>query len=197
MEESRICFEHALAQHLAESGLPVAAPLSIDGNRTWVQVDGFFCEVFPYIRGRQGRPRVQDAQLAGRLLGRFHQAMNSFDRPYQPPPMQNQPAPADLSERVTWLRERLSISAPETEGLSEGSLNTLWARWQALEGVRFGDLPKTYRHGDYHLWNILYALDEPTHVAALLDFDLINHGSRIYDISCGLFFSTPRTASER
>jgi Ser/Thr protein kinase RdoA (MazF antagonist) len=194
MTEQRLAFEHGLAVHLADRGLPVLRPLPLSAQRTWIQAGEIACEVYPFVAGRPGRPACHDSYLSGRLLGDFHRWGKEFtcDR-YEPPHVENQLPPHALQERVGLLR-RLA-AGEQVEGLrftGEPSLfDQLWQRWEEVLAHYPQDreaMPCVLRHGDFHLWNLLLSEEAPGHIVALLDLDMVAEGWRSYDLSYALYF---------
>lgn len=175
MTEGRIGFEHALARHLRDHGLPMVAPLEIEGDSTWARVGDLFCEIARYVDGRKAEQSLADVRLMGQLLGHFHACVRSFDAGlYEPPHFRNQVEPRELEQEVTQLPQQLR------------------ERWEELvacyERQGVPSLPQVIRHGDFHPWNILFSRDEPSQVAALFDLDMAAWGPRVYDTSYAIFF---------
>lgn len=175
MTEGRIGFEHALARHLRGHGLPMVAPLEIEGGCTWARVGDLFCEIAPHVDGRKAEQSLADVRLMGQLLGHFHVCVRSFDASlYEPPHFRNQVEPRELEQEVTQLPQQLR------------------ERWEELvacyERQGVPSLPQVIRHGDYHPWNMLFSQDEPRGIAALFDLDMSAWGPRIYDVSYAIFF---------
>lgn len=183
MTEGRVAFEHALAKHLADAGLPMPVPIPFEGGGTWQKAGGFFCEVRPFVEGREARPVAGEVYLMGLLLGAFHRHSREFDASgYEPPEVQNQVEPQELESELEILRQ-----LEANPGLAgPGYFDTLWTRWEETKAYlaeRAASLPQLVRHGDFHEWNVLFSNQEPTRVAALLDLDMAAIGPRIYDVS--------------
>ncbi|EOA2962454.1 phosphotransferase, partial [Yersinia enterocolitica] len=69
----QILEEHQFSLDLAESEIPVIAPLQLDG-RTLHTHGGFFFTVFPSVGGRQYEiDNLDQLEWVGRYLGRIHQ----------------------------------------------------------------------------------------------------------------------------
>jgi Ser/Thr protein kinase RdoA (MazF antagonist) len=178
MTEERIRFEHALAHHLADAVTPVLAPVG-----TWSADSGLFCDVYPLAAGRHGRPVPAELHEAGRLLERFHACARSFpEERTVPPPLRNQATPAEIAT----LLSSPGFADPDA---TPAFVHAVRSHAAALERELslLDPLPRAIRHGDYHLWNLLFA-EDPLRVTALLDLDMAEVGPRIYDLSYAFFF---------
>jgi Ser/Thr protein kinase RdoA (MazF antagonist) len=183
MTETRISFEHALAAHLSDRGLPMVLPIAVEKGRTWSRVEDLYCEVSRFVEGREVMQSLSDVHEMGRLLGSFHTFGNSLHPELcEPPHFQNQIEPLELENQLdVFLEERNRLAA----------VSIMYARWKEnlhkFYTDRSGSLPQALRHGDFHLWNVLFALSEPSRIAALFDLDMAARGPRIYDISYALY----------
>ena len=180
MTEERIRFEHALAAHLFDGGLPMILPLRLAGTPR-VDTSALFCDVYPFVTGRHGRPVPEELRLAGSLLGRFHVRSASFPRGQAvPAAMRNQATPGEIE---AWLDSQLLAHI----GVGAAFRKAVRSYARALHGelASVGPLPVVVRHGDYHLWNLLFA-EIPLRVTALLDLDMAETGPRVYDVSYAL-----------
>jgi Ser/Thr protein kinase RdoA (MazF antagonist) len=151
--DAQILEEHAFALELAESEIPVVAPLALAGA-TLHHAAGFRFAVFPKRGGRA--PELEDAntlEWLGRFIGRIH---------------------AVGGTRAFIHRPRLDIASfgeePRAFLLSSGLIPPeLVAAWKqacdlALEGVRHaferaGKFRVIRTHGDCHASNVLWTPD--------------------------------------
>ena len=183
LTERRISFEHTFSEYLSENGLPTLAPIPLHKDRTWLRVDGFFCESFPFVEGRHGRPEISDVYLAGRLLGHFQNCARKFDcEKYEAPEVQNQFEPHELQPKLESLRE-VGHST-----LLDEMFDRLWSNWEKMRECYPNGLPELLRHGDFHLWNLLFSKDDPSRIVLLLDLDMAAYGPRVYDVSYWIYF---------
>ena len=70
-------------------------------------------------------------------------------------------------------------------------LDPLWPRWGELREAypdHSSSLLRVWRHGDFHLWNVLFVEDDPPAIAAVYDLDMAARGLRVFDVSYALFF---------
>lgn len=134
-----------LLDNLATAGLPVPAPLAVNGERTLTVADKPALLV-PWLPGEHPvMPDAQQCRAIGQALGTLH------NTPFNTPHPQQQDAtglPA-LAPGITAL-PRLHQRATD-----------LWQRWQQLS------LPQTLIHGDLFRDNLLW---QDGNISALLDF---------------------------
>lgn len=191
MTEGRIRFEHALAGHLRDHGLPTVVPLAIRDGPTWAKAGDLYCEIAPFVDGREAGPILADVRLMGELLGHFHRCSRDFNPSlYKPPHFQNQVEPRDLETEV----QQLSQQAGEMENSTSEKIGSVCTRWKELADCyerQAVSLPHVIRHGDFHPWNLLFSRTEPGRIAALFDLDMSAPGPRVYDISYAIFFLRP------
>ena len=192
MTEKRISFEHALAMHLVDKGLPLCLPKSFNG-KLWIKYDDIFYDIYPFVKGCQGKPVPKECKIAGQLLAKFHLGSQDFDKDMiESPAIQNQFPPDVLKPRINKLRAL--INGKEIDGAfyngDKSIFDVLWQEWENTILVYYPKdiiLPEVIRHGDFHLWNILFS-DNPLKIEALLDLDMVALGPRAFDISYAVFF---------
>lgn len=192
--EKRIKFEHALARHLHNCGLPMVVPLDLGNSCTWVQVGDFYCEIVQYVDGREAKQNLIDVILMGELLGCFHKHSNGNDiELYEPPHFQNQMDPQYLESEFREFCQRVGIKNADSKGLylDPQQMHALCERWERLNKLHQNHcnaMPQVIRHGDFHPWNLLFSPVEPDKILALFDLDMAAKGPRIFDVSYALFF---------
>ena len=170
--DEQILEEHAFTAELASLEIPVAAPLSVEGN-TLCFHEGFRIAVFERLAGRAVDLENPDDLLSmGRFVGRLHAvgAQTKFnDRPH-------------LSvERFGWQSRHFllenNVLEPEMrrayETLSEDLLRVVERRFADA-----GSLTTLRLHGDCHMGNVLWRDDTPHFV----DFDDTLSGPAIQDL---------------
>lgn len=186
----RLEFEHQVAAVGHAAGIPLPAPAQIMPSGRWFRVQGTLCDVYPFVQGRSGQPEAQDVFLAGELLARFHEIGDRLnDVPYEPPRTPNQATASDLSPRMQEFLGRTDDI--DVGSISREAVEFLKRRWEILLDEYPEDRPGllcTLRHGDFHIWNLLYSQAEPARITALLDIDLVAPGPRIYDLSYAIYF---------
>jgi Ser/Thr protein kinase RdoA (MazF antagonist) len=139
--------EHDFLQELLEEGLPVVAPVPLDGGSTLGGIEGIWFCVFPYHIGRpcdEVDPAL--AYQVGHLIGRLHrigQDGRFRDRPVLGPQY--------------WAGQALQTLEKE-----KVVPETLWPRYrqtvqQLLQRVErgFAQAPSLRIHGDLHKGNLL------------------------------------------
>lgn len=194
MTERRIKFEHALARHLHNCGLPTVVPLGIENDCTWAQVGDLYCEIAQYVDGRDARQNLADVILMSEQLGHFHKHSSDINPElYEPPHFQNQTEPQYLEPEIREFCRRVSKNNADGKGLYLDSqqIHTLCERWEKLSMLyrnHSNALPQVIRHGDFHPWNLLFSRTEPDQILAVLDLDMAAKGPRIFDISYTIYF---------
>ena len=190
-------FEHALASHLAQRGVPVLPPVVLWGSDTWMKVGDFYAEVYPFVAGRQGRATAEDARLSGAVLARFHGEALSMDRGlYEPPEVQNQMGAPEVLSLLQKLDSSATCGEPPgpLPAVAHSTLDRARSRLSELHARGGATLPVTIRHGDPHVYNFIYSEEGPGRVRALLDLDMAAEGPRIFDVSYALYFLIESTA---
>ena len=180
-DAGRLEFQLALQAHLAAHGVPTAPVVRTrDGRDRVVDDEGVPWLLTGFVEGEEydfGRPA--QAEAAGALLARFHEAAAAFagDAPgpeHKPSLAACWAAPHDDLEELGRL----------IDGDVAEELRYLRARWTEVLGdwpwTLLERLPSGCLHGDFHGRNVIYAGDE---VAGLLDFDDVDRGPYAYDVA--------------
>ena len=151
--DAQILEEHDFARELAESEIPVVAPLALQGQ-TLHHAEGFAFAAFPKRGGRA--PELEDANVLewlGRFIGRIHAVGATRDFVHRPR--------LDIASFGDEPREFLLAS-----NLIPQDLVAPWkqASLLALEGVRHafdraGAVKHLRTHGDCHASNVLWTPD--------------------------------------
>ncbi|MDF1821203.1 MAG: phosphotransferase [Alcanivoracaceae bacterium] len=147
-----------LLDTLAAAGLPVPAPLAVDGERV-LTVAGKPALLVPWLPGQH--PRTADApqcRAIGAALATLHNTPFASEHPHQ----QDATGLQALAPAIAAL-PRLRLRAAD-----------LWQRWQQLS------LPRTLIHGDLFRDNSLFQGDTLT---GLLDFYAAGHGPALFDLA--------------
>jgi Ser/Thr protein kinase RdoA (MazF antagonist) len=151
--DAQVLEEHEFAMELAESEIPVVAPIALEG-RTLHHAGGFAFAAFPKRGGRA--PELEDANVLewlGRFIGRIHAVGATRDFAHRPR--------LDIASFGDEPREFLLAS-----DLIPRDLLAPWkqASQLALEGVRHafdraGPVKHLRTHGDCHASNVLWTPD--------------------------------------
>jgi len=184
--DAQILEEHAFALELAESEIPVVAPL-VTGGRTQHAFGGFRFAVYPRRGGRS--PELEDPKTLewiGRFIGRIHAigAARAF---------RARPA-LDIESHGNEPRAWLLAS-----GLIPADLIEAWtsATTLALEGVRgcyerAGSVAQIRLHGDCHAGNVLWTAEGEARGPHFVDLDDSRSGPAVQDL--WMLLSGDRTA---
>jgi Ser/Thr protein kinase RdoA (MazF antagonist) len=185
---SQIQWQHRLANHLADRGVPAARALGL------VERDGLWYELHEPAAGEDvydgadsWDPFRSDAHVAaaGRMLARLHAAGADFpDRTPQPPAgfvVQLGSVAHDPVEAVERLAARRPAVADHLAGrdwraAAEAAYAAPFARLRPL----LGDLPPRPLHGDWQTNNLLFAGDD---VAGVIDFHQADYAPRVLDLA--------------
>ena len=169
--DAAILEEHAFTAELAQGGLSVVAPLSIDGQ-TLLEYAGFRYALFPRQGGHAPEPEHEDTlRRIGRALGRMHTvgAASAFVH-------RGRIGIATMGrEQADWLLAEQWIPAhlePAFASLVDNLLEHAAAAWQ-----RAGKFTEIRLHGDCHPGNILWR-DGPHFV----DLDDCRTGPAVQDL---------------
>lgn len=164
--------EHDFVQALAESEIPVVAPLLKDGKSLHFYV-GFRFAIFPRRGGRA--PELGDPETLewlGRFIGRIHAIGATADFVHRPT--------LDIASFGEEPRDYLL-----SHGFIPADLDAAYRSVvdQALDGVRHcfdraGNVSRIRLHGDCHPGNVLWTDDGPHFV----DFDDCRMGPAIQDL---------------
>jgi len=164
--------EHDFVQALAESEIPVVAPLKKDGESLHFY-EGFRFAIFPRRGGRA--PELGDPETLewlGRFIGRIHAIGATADFVHRPT--------LDIASFGEEPRDYLL-----SHGFIPADLDVAYRSVvdQALDGVRHcfgraGNVNRIRLHGDCHPGNVLWTDDGPHFV----DFDDCRMGPAIQDL---------------
>jgi Ser/Thr protein kinase RdoA (MazF antagonist) len=170
--DEQILEEHAFTDELADSEIPVVAPLTAEG-RSLHHFEGYRFAVYPRRGGRA--PEVEDPdtlERIGRFIGRMHAvgARSAFaSRP-------NLDIAAFGTEPRDWLLAHADIPADLLPAWQAAVDQCLGAVEAAFE--RTGTIRTIRLHGDCHAGNVLWTDDGPHFV----DFDDARNGPAIQDL---------------
>ncbi|TDF92567.1 phosphotransferase [Paenibacillus piri] len=180
-------------------GVPALTPiLAVDGE-PYCRIYEKLVQVTPFIHGGDFKNFPNQAYSSAAMLSRFHRTLQAAGRELVQRPGQGPmpawsfyAAPDYYARALDRLKELPEIPVYELYKAEKLALRIgeLWEQSQDR-------LPDAILHGDWHLWNQLYA-PETGDVACVLDFDCIQTGKRILDIAYTLwsvYILLPRHAS--
>jgi homoserine kinase type II len=165
--------EAAIVTHVAARGVPTPAPLTTRQGLPFLDWNGSYVSLFPWVEGRiLSRPEVgpAEARAVAAALARLHLAgVDLADhRPgrYEPPEIHRRLAHIRTLSGDPALAAAVAVLGPE--------LDTLAAE-------RAATLPTGLIHGDLFIDNVLFSAGGG--VAALLDFEQASWGRLAYDLA--------------
>jgi Ser/Thr protein kinase RdoA (MazF antagonist) len=174
--DAQILEEHEFTRELAESEIPVVAPLMLDG-RTLCEFGGFRFAVYPRRGGRT--PELEDRETLewmGRFIARIHAV--GATRPFAKRPALDIEGfgrePRDWLLAHDFIPEDLLEAWKSAAGL-------------ALAGVarcfeRAGDVRTIRLHGDCHAGNVLWTEEGEMRGPHFVDFDDCRAGPAVQDL---------------
>lgn len=175
--DGQILEEHAFAAELAEDGVPVVAPLAIDGNGTLVRREGFRIALYPRQGGRV--PELDNVREGPALRNRVGQFLAQLHRIGERRAFRTRP-PIDVQHFVDE-----PVRVVLDSGCLPPDIEPAWravalacAQRLASMATRFNDVPRLRLHGDCHPGNLLAARD----AIHFVDLDDCRTGPAIQDL---------------
>ncbi|WP_028116546.1 serine/threonine protein kinase [Ferrimonas senticii] len=162
--------EHQFALELAEAEVPVAAPLSFDGD-TLFEHQGYQYALWRSVGGRQFEvDNLDQLEQVGRFLGRLHQQGSKRAFCHRPT--------LGIDEFGHQARQILAEQAQLGSYLETPFFTVLDQLLQAISTPLAQSQPLLRLHGDMHPGNILYVDEGPSFV----DLDDARMGPAIQDL---------------
>lgn len=168
--DAQIREEHQFAQELADSEVPVAAPLSLNGD-TLFEHEGYRFALWHSVGGRQFEvDNLDQLEAVGRFIGRLHQVGRRT-------PFAHRPALslAEFGHQARDLLQQQAQLGPHIETPFFTVLDQVLARLEAPLDQPYDTLRL---HGDMHPGNILWVDQGPSFV----DLDDARSGPAIQDL---------------
>lgn len=169
----QIVEEHKFALELAESEIPVVAPLTAEDGSTLRQYKGFDFALYPMLGGRS--PELDSAahlQLIGRFIGRLHKVAECSQFNHR----QTMDCDTLGTQPVRYLIENSRLPADLTLAYERISSDLLTKIRDCFE--RHQHAAKIRLHGDFHPGNVLMRDD----VIHIVDLDDTRTGPAIQDL---------------
>jgi Ser/Thr protein kinase RdoA (MazF antagonist) len=186
----RIKFIEDALSTLQKEGLPVVRAVKTKEFQYSSMKDHTIIQVYPYIHGFDFMFYKKQIVANAKTLNKFHCALSSFD----PGPLPD----IFIYPTLENLENKIQILSQNKEKLSGYSLSKIITLYKAIEHhwQKFNPsyLPKTVIHDDWHPWNMIYHSDGS--VAAILDYDYMQQGERIYDIAYALYYFYKRAPGD-
>ncbi|HEX9765388.1 MAG TPA: phosphotransferase [Nitriliruptorales bacterium] len=175
--------------HVAEGGVPCAAPLPSRDGLPFVEVDGHLVEVEDFVDREANMDTWQRLSAGLPLFGRLHSSMAEavVTEAGRYPPWANHVA-ADAA--LTWTSAatgQIRTCGPtEDERQLADTADELAEHLAELEPALLAELPSQLVHGDFWDNNVYFVAGQPIHVA---DFDFMGQRPRIDDLALTLFYT--------
>ena len=182
----RIAFSHVVQKSLERRGYPVAGLIEDRHGRTLVEHERGIFELFRFVRGRHGERSREASPIAGALMAEMHERLRSAGLP----------SPAGLTgsyHGAGAVRQALEQAADMAQAVEKKRIEGLrpCCGWLAqayidaatrVERLGVSHLPRRVLHGDWHPGNLMWRDGK---VVAVLDFDAIRIGPRVFDLANG------------
>lgn len=186
---ARVAYSHAVQLALLKQSFPTAEIVGTRRHNNSVVIHaGMVYEVLRWIPGQRYAGTVEQSRAAGRMLGRFHDALATF-RAMDPPSSLGVSyhgvarVETELEGLVSGRKRELADAA--------GALLAMYRESAArVEGAGLGSWPVQVVHGDWHPGNLLFQGDD---VVGVIDLDTVRPGTRALDLATGVLqFSITR-----
>lgn len=181
----RLLAVHMVQERLRGAGLPVAAILRTRDGAGWIVHDGRLVEVLDYVPGGHQVDSWDDAAVVFAALGNLHAALRPVEASDLPPPPFWCYAPPETALALLEANEvgfRAERAHPDyaRADTTRMAVAALLRRLAAARRSYAASLPRLAIHGDFVGNNVLV---EEGRVIAILDFDRLAGGDRIFDIA--------------
>jgi len=170
--------EAKVLAHLAGHGVLTPPPVVALDGETLKTVAGKPAAIFPWIEGSilcQARVSPLAANEVGRALARIHLAGHAPDAPLDT----GRFGPRELEQRC----ERVALSNDPEAKVMASTLRAAAIAAAERRDENEGRAPSGLIHGDLFRDNVLWDLQNPSKIAALLDFESACDGPFAYDIA--------------
>ncbi|OHB67855.1 MAG: hypothetical protein A2Y76_01760 [Planctomycetes bacterium RBG_13_60_9] len=180
----RVAFAHAVQQHLANKGFPVANLLVTTNEQTTaLSLENHIYEFFQFVTGSRYDGSPEETREAGRQLAIFHRHLADF---------------AGCGEHSPWcfhdsaiVRRHLKLissdkrteSSRKTQAVAQDLLLRYDKSSVRVNQLGFSSWKRQVVHGDWHLGNLLFADHK---IIAVVDFDSVRIASPVTDLANGM-----------
>ncbi len=155
-----------LMEHLADAGLPCAAPLKTKDGRSLVELNGKPAAMVHRLTGQSVLfPNVAQCRAAGELMGRMHKATESFD------------GTAVNTRGAGWRRDTAQTLAAE---LPEDARKLIESEIQEQSSFDMTSLRQGVIHADMFRDNVLFIDDR---LSGVIDFYYACNEALLYDLA--------------
>lgn len=136
-----------------------------------------FVQLTPFVKGIPFQFSKEQAYQCGSILRKFHDTL--MDEKEIPAPFwSNYPSCEVLKQGIDRLKEQQrELHEPSLIKEVEKLYQIVMEQWLP----KANSLTKVIIHADWHPWNVLF--DNNNKVKCILDFDFLQKGERIHDIS--------------
>jgi len=168
--EQQLLEEHQYCAHLEKAGVPLSAPVAIEG-KTLHQFAGFYFALFHNLSARSlAIDNIDSLYDVGVSLGKLHRVSADYTFHHRPT--------LDVLTVIQEATQALTQCVHIPEALNAPLFETLNAIQSKIKTLAVDALPTIAIHGDAHASNILLDDEQPYWV----DFDDCKMGPAIQDI---------------
>ena len=179
-ETSRLKYAYGIISKLSSNGIPALTPISTKKGNSFSVLNGRLVQVTPFIEGFPFSGTPEQAQNNGRILARIHQLLESVHETLSPNGVYSF-LHLDPDSIVKGLQSQGHVLPNH----NWGDIKDFY-QWLCQESYEPEGMPLTIIHGDWNPWNQLYTKNGE--INAVMDFDTLQRGERIFDIAYTLFF---------
>lgn len=155
-------------QHLAQAGIPVAAPLVAENGEVILTLANKPAQLAPRLQGSNPIfPTVLQVSQMGETLAHMHLALQHYDLKRQ-----------GNHGQVWWQQTAATLRAQMSEG-DQALLDQLFAKFEVAQ-TQYPDRPLGLIHGDLFRDNTLYG---DQHLTGVLDFSELSNDELLLDIA--------------
>ncbi|MFC0470707.1 phosphotransferase [Halalkalibacter kiskunsagensis] len=175
---SRINIVEEMLVKFKEVNVPVVNAQKNKSGQYYDQMKGYYVQIYPYIEGETFSFKRNQIISCGKMLRKFHEAIKVDDITVPPPRLFIYPQNKNLEENYKEFLKTKKIKSNSTLEKIKTLYTSVMKKWSK---TNIKQLPEAIIHDDWHPWNLIF--NQNGSVAAILDFDYLQRGQRIFDLA--------------